>query len=247
MKYRSIILASFFAFLFYPCFSQNFEGSISFRTRSESSDRTVVMTAKGVKTVLEVETDSNMVIRIIKDFGTETATLLRSRDELKYGFRIPSIPRTDVQEEYENEKKDLIIQVTDDVQLFGNYNCVKIKLRNSFCEAEAWVTNDVNFSLSHYFPEFLGSGVDPKLNSVRRAADQKGFIMHYHEQQKGINTQKIFEVTLEEKEIPDEAFSIPSDFLVLDQEGMKELLTAAQISEARKKQWDEFQALFGKK
>src|SRR5688500_16990636 len=99
MRHTSIILTAFFSILFHLCFGQNFEGTISFRTIIDSLDRTVVLIAKGDKTALEVETDSNVVIRIIKDFGTETATLLRSRDDLKYGMKLPSRPREEVQQE----------------------------------------------------------------------------------------------------------------------------------------------------
>ena len=248
MKEKFLSMLAFSLMTVMLCSGQAFEGSISFRTIHDGLDRTLLMKVKADKTVLEVMTDSNELVRVIKDYGSESTTLLRSRDDLKFGFRLPTIQSPEVQPtDGENKKNDVIVEATGEIKMIGSYECRKIKLKSAFAEAEGWISSDVKFSLSRYFPEFLGSGVDPELRRLRVEADVKGFIMAYHEVQPNLGLEKTIEVTLDEKEIADEAFLIPPGFIVLDEQGMVQLFTDAQYDDVKKKQWEEFHGLFGKK
>ena len=243
-----VFLAILSVLIILPCYSQSFEGTISLRTFNDLIDNTFILTIKGDKTVLEAEIDSIEMIKIIKDYGAESTTLLRRKNDLKYGFRISSIPGPGfTAENIDNEKSEITIETTDEVKRIGPYRCVKVTLNSPFAASEAWITNDFGFSLSKYFPEFLGTDEDQHLYDLRNAAEKKGFVMSYRENLLGADQEKIFEVTIEEKEISSEAFKINAEYLVLDEKSMMQFYSEAQRNEMKKKQWEEFNQLFGHK
>ncbi len=246
-RFKLIILSAFLLVIWHPSYGQSFEGTITLHVKSDQKESSTMLTIKGDKTLLEAEIDSTESIKIIKDWDSETTTLLRRKNDLKYGFRSKGIPESDPPIQDEKESADIKKEVTGEVKMIGTYSCTKVIYKNASAISEAWITKDAGFSLSKYFPEFLGSNTDPHLYDLRKAANKEGFVMRYWEKLIASGKESNLDMTVTPKEIPNEVFSISAEYLVLDQESMQQLLQDAQHDEVKKKQWGEFMQLFGSK
>lgn len=230
-----------------PCLAQSFEGVITFKVSSHK-ENVSTMTVKGDKNILEVEIDSTETIKRINDTSAETSVVLRKKQDLMYGFRSNELHGTYHEEDPINASEHKIeISMTGEVRQIGEYHCTKIKLQSPEGMAEAWITKELGFRLTQYFPAFLGGEAHPGLYSIRQVANQEGFIMHYTESLKGTNDMTVFEMTVVEKEIPNAVFVIDPAYHVLDENGMKRLYQEAQGDPSKMVQWDEFMQIFGSK
>ena len=247
MKYSVQLLACLLVLNVSFVQAQSFEGMLTLTT-STAPDKIPVMTIKGDKSVLEIRMDSIQTIKLIKDLGAETVTILRTKKDLKYGYRtnISVGPEfTDLLASPAAAKVEVII--TQQEKYIGQYRCVKVNLTSPDVEAEAWVTKDLDIKLSTYFPQFFGSDANADLAVIRQLADQEGLILNYQETHKRDTTVTLIDVLVEEKDISIDAFAIDPGFLVLDEEGIKRLYEQAQSDPVKKKQWEEFHEIFGSK
>ena len=237
----------FFVLLSHLAFAQDFEGTIALQaTYDQEVKSKSLLTIKGNKTLLAVEKDTNETIMIYKDYGSGTSVMMRDKHGLKYGYRSYNLHEPERIDAESKPDPGIVIERTDDHKKIGSEDCVKIILKNNSALAEAWVSADRNFSLSTYFPEFLISGADDDLLQLRNAADREGFISGYFEKHITSGQANNFAIVLEEKEISIDAFHISDAFLILDEAGIKRLYGDSQGDELKKKQWNEFQLLFGK-
>lgn len=245
--FKIIILSALLLMMWFPSNGQSFEGTIALHVTSDQKESSTMLTIKGHKTLLEADIDSSETIKIIKDPEAEKTTLLRRKNDLKYGFRINSIPEPDPTVKDGTKSNTIKTEITDEVKRIGTYSCTKVIYKSAFAISEAWITKDAGFSLSKYFPEFLGNNTDPHLYELRQAANQEGFVMSYWEKLIDSGKESNLDMTVTPKEIPNDVFSIIGEYLVLDQESMQRLLQDAQHDEVKKKQWEEFMQLFGNK
>lgn len=245
MRLTVIILC--IGFFTTPGLTQYFEGTILMKVMSEEVDHATLITIKGERSIREVRLDSSESLKIIEDRGLGVITMLRQKDDLKYGFKRYQETEEIHTDDYEEDQTNISMEVTQEAKLVGEYGCVKIIFKTANYQASAWVTLDLHFPLSEYFPEILKAHDSDELRQLRKAVDNEGFIMEYDE----INLQTGKEVKIEmevfEREIPDHEFYYSSEFHVLDREGMQQLFREAQQDPEKKKQWDEFYQLFGKK
>ncbi len=246
-RFKFIILPAFLLVMWHPSDCQSFEGTITLHVTSDQKESSTMLTIKGDKTLLEADIDSTESIKIIKDWDAGTTTLLRRKNDLKYGFRSNSIPESNPPAQDEKVSGNIQTDITDEVKMIGTYKCTKVIYKSPFAISEAWITKDAGFSLSKYFPEFLGSNTNSHLYDLRKAANNGGFVMRYWEKLIDSGKESNVDMTITPKEIPNDAFSLSAGYLVLDQESMQQLLQDAQHDEAKKKQWDEFMQLFGNK
>jgi Domain of unknown function (DUF4412) len=246
-RFKIIILSALLLVMWQPSYSQLFEGTITLHVTSDHKESSTMLTIRGDKTLLEADIDSTESIKIIKDWDAETTTLLRRKNDLKYGFRTKGISEADPPAKDEKESGDVKTDITDEVKMIGTYSCTKVIYKSPFAISEAWITKDAGFSLSKYFPEFLGSNTDPHLYDLRKAANKEGFVMRYWEKLIDSGKESNLDMTVTPKEIPIEVFSINAEYLILDEEGIQRLLQDAQHDEVKKKQWSEFMQLFGSK
>lgn len=233
--------------MWHASFGQSFEGTITLHVTSDQMESSTMLTIRGDKTLLEADIDSSESIKIIKDWDAETTILLRRKNDLKYGFRTKGIPEADPPVQEEKVSGNIKTDITDEVKMIGTYSCTKDIYTSPFAISEAWIAKDAGFSLSKYFPEFLGSNTDPHLYDLRKAANKEGFVMRYWEKLIDSGKESNLDMTVTMKEIPNTVFSISGEYLVLDQESMQRLLQEAQHDEVKKKQWGEFMQLFGNK
>ncbi|MFZ1679309.1 MAG: DUF4412 domain-containing protein [Saprospiraceae bacterium] len=246
-RFKLIILLALLLVMWHPSYSQSFEGTITLHVTSDHKESSTMLTIRGDKTLLEADIDSTESIKIIKDWEAETTTLLRRKNDLKYGFRTLGIPESDPPVHDEKVSGNIKTDITDEVKMIDSYKCTKVIYKSPFAISEAWITKDAGFSLSKYFPEFLGSSTDPHLYDLRKAANKEGFVMRYWEKLIDSGKESNLDMIVTPKEIPNEVFNISAEYLVLDQESMKRLLQDSQRDEVKKKQWDEFMQLFGNK
>lgn len=246
-RFKFIFLPALLLVMWLPSFSQSFEGTITLHVSSDHKESSTMLTIKGDKTLLEADIDSTESIKIIKDWGAGTSTLLRRKNDLKYGFRTNSIPESDPPAQDEKVNGNIQTDVTDEVKMIGTYKCIKVIYKSPFAISEAWITKDAGFPLSKYFPEFLGSNTDSHLYDLRQAANKEGFVMRYWEKLIDSGKESNLDMMVTPKEIPVDVFSISAGYLVLDRESMQHLLQDAQRDEVKKKQWAEFMQLFGNK
>jgi len=225
------------------CYAQTFEGSITIKIDQNDEEKSSRLTVKGDKTLLEIEVDSSESFKIIKDRSAETSTMLRKRNDMKYGFRVNYVPEPDIPTI--NINSNVVTEVIDEVKMIGKYSCTKVIFKNSYAIAEAWITKDLGFSLSRYYPEFTGNSADQHLSDLRKAVDKEGFVVRYWEKILNKGKEISVEITVDQKDVPLETFNT-GDYLVLDKEGMTRLAQNAQHDEIQKKQWAEFMQLFGK-
>ena len=228
-------------------YGQSFEGIVTMKV-STSPENISMLTIKGDLSLMEMQIDTVQTIKLIKDRGAETTTILRSKNEMKYGYRsrilygedehIPTVNPTAHQ---------LVITVTDEEKYFGSFRCVKTLLHSPKATAEAWITKEPALRLSGCFPQFLGEGTDPDLFALRELADQEGLIMYYSESLRAGKEVTIIEVTAEEKVITLDAFAIDAGYVVLDEEGIKRLYGQSLSDPLKKVQWEEFRQIFGNK
>lgn len=230
-----------------PCLAQSFEGVITFKVTSHK-ENVSTMTVKGDKNILEVEIDSSETIKRINDTSAETSVVLRKKQDLMYGFRSNELHGTYHEEAPINPSEHKIeVSLTEEVRQIGEYRCTKVKLQSPEGIAEAWITRDLGFRLTEYFPAFLGGDAHPDLYILRQVANQEGFIMHYTESLNGINEKTVFEMTVVEREIPNAVFEIDPAYHVFDENGMKQLFQESQSDPSKKLQWEEFMQIFGSK
>jgi hypothetical protein len=165
-----------------------------------------------------------------------------------YGFRSNELHGTYHEEAPINPSEHNIeVSLTEEVRQIGEYRCTHVKLQGPEGMAEAWITRDLGFRLTEYFPVFLGGDAHPGLFSLRQIANQEGFILHYTESLKGSNEKTMFEMTVVEQEIPNTVFEIDPAYHVFDENGMKRLYQEAQTDPVKKIQWEEFMQIFGSK
>jgi len=226
---------------------QTFEGVVTMKV-STSPDKIAMLTIKGDMTMMEMQVDTVQHIKLIKDRGAETTTILRSNKEMKYGYRSRTLYGEDQHVPTVNAAAhQLVMNVTDEEKYIGRFRCVKALLHSPKAQAEAWITKETGLHLSGCFPHFLGDGTDPDLYALRELADQEGLIMDYKESLNSGNTETVIQVTAEEKEITIDAFAIDPGYIVLDDEGIKRLYEQAQSDPLKKIQWEEFRQIFGNK
>ncbi len=226
---------------------QVWEGVVSMRV-STSPEKIAWLTLKDDKSVMEMQLDSGQTIKLIKDRGAATTTVLRTNNDLKYGYRSSILYGDDKHVITVNPNTSKVqLTVTDEERYIGQYRCTLVKIKSPKATAEAWVTKETGMQLSSCFPHFLGDGTDADLYALREVADQEGLIMSYHEVLEGTATETYIEVTAEEKEIMTTAFAIEPGFVVLDEAGVKRLYAEAQSDPLKKIQWEEFRQIFGNK
>ncbi|HZV67950.1 MAG TPA: DUF4412 domain-containing protein [Saprospiraceae bacterium] len=242
--FRIICLSTFLLLqvIIFPCYAQSFEGSITIKVDQKDEEKSSRLTVKGDKTLLEIEVDSSQSFKIIKDRSAETSTMLRKRNDLKYGFRVNYVPEPDIPTV--NINSNVTTEITDEVKMIGKYSCTKMKFKSPHALAEAWITKDLGFSLSRYYPEFTGNSEDQHLSDLRKAVDKEGFVVSYWEKIPDTGKEINVEITVEQKDVPLETFNT-GEYLVLDKDGMTRLAQNAQHDEVAKKQWAEFLQLFG--
>lgn len=213
---------------------------------SSSPQNVTSVKVKGNKSVTEYRIDTTEIIRIIKDAAAERQTILRHKGDMKYGYATLLGEEETPPEITVEDLERVTCEGTAETKLIGSYNCFKSVLHTDKAVAEAWVTKDIGFPLSKYFPTFLGDGTDPALLELRKRANSLGFIMDYKESPIGNGEETHIEITVEPKDIPLEAFATHG-FLVFDKDGLTQLFTDSYLDPNKKKQWEEFRQLFGKK
>ncbi|MBK9106450.1 MAG: hypothetical protein IPL92_18280 [Saprospiraceae bacterium] len=226
---------------------QSFEGVVTMNI-STSPEKIIMLTIKGDITMMEMQVDSAQHIKLIKDRAAETSTILRSNEEMKYGYRSRTLYGEDQHIPTINAAAhQLEMTVTEEEKYINHFRCVKALLHSPKAQAEAWITKETGLHLSGCFPNFLGEGADPDLYALRELADQEGLIMYYKESLVSGIAETVIEVTAQEKEITLDAFAIDPGYLVLDEEGIKRLYQQAQSDPLKKIQWEEFRQIFGNK
>lgn len=226
---------------------QAWEGVVSMRV-STSPEKIAWLTIKDDKSVMEMQLDSVQTIKLIKDRGAATTTVLRTNHDWKYGYRSRILYGDEKHVLTVNPNTSMVqLSVTDEERYIGAYRCVLVKIKSPKATAEAWVTTETGMQLSSCFPHFLGDGTDADLYALREVADQEGLIMSYHEILEGDTTETYIEVTAEEREIMMSAFAIDPGFVVLDEAGVKRLYAEAQSDPMKKVQWEQFRQIFGNK
>lgn len=247
MRYTICLLLALLMMKVAVLHGQSFEGVLTMKV-SKSPEKIIMLTIKGDMTMLEMQVDSVQHIKMIKDRGAETSTILRSNKEMKYGYRSRSLYGEDQHLPTVNAAaQQLLMTVTEEERNIGQFRCIKTILQSPKAQAEAWITKETGLHLSGCFPNFLGDGTDPDLYALRELADQEGLIMYYKESLLSASAETIFEVTAEEHEITLDAFAIDPGYVVLDEEGIKRLYEQAQSDPLKKIQWEEFQQIFGNK
>lgn len=228
-------------------YGQSFEGVVTMKV-STLPDNVSILTIKGDLTMMEMQVDSVQHIKMIKDRGAETTTILRSKNDMKYGYRSRILYGEDEHVPTVNPAAhQLVLTVTDQEKYIGSFRCVKTVLHSPKATAEAWITKETGLYLSGCFPQFLGDGTDSDLYALRELADQEGLIMHYTESLSADDAVTIIEITAEEKAITLDAFTIDPGYMLLDEEGIKRLYGQAQTDPLKKIQWEEFRQIFGNK
>jgi hypothetical protein len=227
-------------------FSQSFEGSITIISNGRE-DKPYEVNILGNKSIVTVEADSNESVTMIRDHASEESTILKSKGDMKYGFsKNKSFDADHLQNEKYILPKNINYEITRETRIIDGYNCVRILIESPLAAAEAWITKEIPLHLSLYYPQLLGSDVNPDLVPLRQIADREGFIMFYNDTHTASAHNSEIKVSVEAKELTSDLFHVTSQYLVLDEEGMKRLYMQSQTDPARKTQWDEFMILFGK-
>lgn len=247
MRYSIYLVMAMLMLLGSMLYGQSFEGVLTMKV-STLPDNVSKLTIKEDKTMMEMQVDSTQHIKMIKDRGAETTTILRSKNDMKYGYRSRILYGEDEHVPTINPvAHQLVMTVTNEEKYFGAYRCIKTILHSPKATAEAWITKETGLRLSGCFPQFLGDGTDPDLFALRELADQEGLIMHYTESLKVDDAVTIIEIIAEEKVITLDVFAIDPGYMVLDEEGIKRLYGESLNDALKKIQWEEFQQIFGNK
>ena len=244
MRITKIFIVTLFLFIICGLHGQAFEGMITLHISTKPSYRSTA-TIKGNKSMLDVKVDSTTNFKIIKDHAAGSTVLLKNKKELKYGFRTSEIEEYTPHDPGTGQKKYFTIEVSDQQKVIGGYNYTKVNLTGTDIVAEAWITKDLDFPLTKYFPEFLSGDLTPEIYDFRKAADMEGFVAEYTEKVTD-GDELTFSLSVEPKEISIDVFST-NEYLVLDENSMKRLYVEGQSDPAKKKQFDEFMQLFGNK
>ena len=245
MNLRSFPVIGTLMFFFFYGFGQSFEGVMTMHVSSSPLNLTTV-TVKGHKSVTEYQIDTTENIKIIKDAAAETQTILRHKGDMKYGYATLISEEETIPEITIEDLNKVSCEGTIETKMIGSYKCFKSVLHTDKAVAEAWVTKDIAFPLSKYFPIFLGDGTDPALLELRKRANSLGFVMEYKESLIGTGDETHIEMNVEQKDIPLEAFATHG-FLVFNKDGLSQLFTDSYLDPNKKKQWEEFRQIFGKK
>lgn len=245
MRAKAILLNVLTNLLLLPCYGQMFEGVITMNI-STPEEKLSVLTVKGRKTMLENQVDSMLNIKLIQDRETGTTVILKQKEDLKYGFRskrdvVEDLPAS--QETFDN----VAVNVTDQRRTIGAYDCFKVEVRTDELVAEAWVTKDLDFSLTTYFPEFLEGNMTWDSFVSKGAVNREGFILYYSEKETSTGAEFKYEVMVEEKEIASSVFLAEADYTVLDEVSFRSLYIESLSDDQKKRQWEEFMQLFGRK
>ena len=243
---RGTIVITFLLVRIFVLTGQDFEGVIHLHVTTDEIENDLVVTVKGDKILREVVIDSSEQVKIITDFSSQTSTLLRRKNDLKYGLISDYIPDTSFERELlEDENLDITTEMTDEMQLIDQHSCVKYLLKSAIYEAEAWVVKDHDSSISKYFPEFINTNSDPGQYKLRIAADAEGLILRYNEKEIKSGKINIVEISFLNQELGNDVFSIDSEYVVLNKSQMRQLYIDSRKDESKKKEWDEFYQLFG--
>lgn len=237
------MIAAFMLTFFYGV-GQTFEGEMKMHV-SIFPDNLTSVKVNGRKSITEYQIDTTENIKIIKDAATETQTILRHKGDMKYGF-ITTLYEEDTTIATTHENNSVECKITSETKVIDGYKSSKAVLQNGKAVAEAWITKDLGFPVSKYFPNFIGDGTDPLLLDLRKQADRSGFILEYRESLISVGDETLIQFSVEEKNIPIEAFAIHG-YHVYDKDGLSRLLSEGYQDPNKKKQWEEFRQLFGKK
>jgi hypothetical protein len=189
--------------------------------------------------------DSTESIKVITNEETGWQILLRHKDDLKYGFKRDSQWKDTLDCE-EIDYDNIGMEVQQDEKIICGYNCRKYIFKTEEIISEAWITRDLDFTLSKYFPEFLQKDASFSFYQFRKRVDCEGFVMNYWEKDLISDEELKLEIQVFESEVPDYKFYYDSGYHVLDAEGMRQLYLDSRNDIQKKKLWDEFMQLFGK-
>lgn len=224
---------------------QSFEGVISL-TSSNTPEQSMRVTLKDGWSLLEISPDTQQTVKVIKNKTAGTTTILRSKGNLKYGYRSNTLVGDDSPAAIQDpDAKHIQTEETQLEKKIGAFNCVRIDLRSPKASAEAWVTRETSLRLSACFPFFLGDGTDPDLYALRQLADAEGLILEYRERSAGDTQETLFQVTAIPEDISLDAFSVDDTYQVLDEQGIRSLYMQAQKDPVKQQEWEEFRAIFG--
>ena len=245
---QSLTFCLLFSLYFFPQngFSQSFEGTITV-INNKIEDKKYTVDILGHKSIVSVAVDSAESVTMIRDHATEVSTILKKKGDMKYGFsKAKSFDSDHITNEKYTLSKNITYEITDERRLIDGYNCVRMLIESPEATAEAWITKELPMHLSNYYPQLLGSDTNPDLIPLRQVADREGFIMLYNDTHTASAHSSEIMVRVEAKELTSDIFHIASQYLVLDEEGMKRLYMQSQTDPVRKTHWDEFMILFGK-
>ena len=135
MRYTICLLLALLMMKVAVLHGQSFEGVLTMKV-SKSPEKIIMLTIKGDMTMMEMQVDSVQHIKMIKDRGAETSTILRSNKEMKYGYRSRTLYGEDQHLPTVNAAaQQLLMTVTEEEKNIGQFRCIKTILQSQIGRA----------------------------------------------------------------------------------------------------------------
>ncbi len=237
-----ILLISFLWMIsYFTTDAQNFEGVISFTFKNATSEENkATFTLNGKSSLFELESNMDR-FKTLTNSETGMFYLLVGKDKMaiKINMNHPLMQ----QKKRPNStatKEDLKLEWTKEKRMIRGHSCEKINGSNEEIEGYAWVTKELNISLTDLVPMMkMGNNLTPN-NIMKDVYSDLGFVMEIYAKEKKTGKISIMETEVEEKSVDLTEEKILKGYQVFDIANMFEMLVATE------KDPEKFEALMKK-
>lgn len=237
---KKFIFCLFFLAGFAGMFAQKgFEGVIKVKSDAKNG-LNATFTVKGNMVLMEAKTPDGKKMTMITDKESGDMTILSDENGQKAATKLNAndIPKQMKPAKGPAKADNWKVTVTDEKKEINGYECVKVLATNPDMEGEAWVAEDLKFTLADLFPsdQYLENN---ETHPIVKAQGIDGFVMKWKQTNLKEKETMEMEAEVKAKKIDSKVFEIPREYKVMDMSRIMEMMEKMpddkQMDELRQK------------
>jgi len=244
---KSLLSFLFFLSLTGFLIAQDFEGVITMTT-TEKEDMVLVFTVKGDKVLIEADTDEGKVVTL-SERSTNQVTTLFEREGKKFGMKMG--PETMQMIEQQGgftktggKKGKMDITVTKDTKTIDGYNCTKVVGKDDEKEVEAWITQELGFTVFDLMPSMMKKAIEQDGDSnLQQEIMRRGFLLEGYETDLKTGEKNSIKLTVQKQKVDNDIFNGYSDYKIYDMTNMMQMMSELQSDPEKMKEFEELMKL----
>ena len=237
MNLKAILFSVFSLFVISGLHAQ-FEGTITMNS-SVAADFNAVFTVKGDQVLMETEADGKS-IRMISEKESGDVIILTESEGKKIAVKLnPTAMQQGGMPGMQKQKVEKAdnTRLTNERKKINGYDCVKVVGEDEASNYEAWITNDLNFSIFDLFPMLKDTRDYSAETDIVEAIFEKGFILEMTETKKKTDEVSKMTATINEQKVNASLFNISEEeYQVFDLTDMAKLMQEASTDPEKMQQ-----------